>query len=110
MGRKGRAVQIVTPKEDSFVLEERILNGILGKDELKGMKLYVLCVAGAFRKGKSFLLSLLIMYLESQVRYFSSSIMKVLIKVYICVYLADWIPTFGFLHNVGFRLQNKSLL
>ncbi|KAJ8047892.1 Atlastin-2 [Holothuria leucospilota] len=66
MGRKGRAVQIVTPKEDSFVLEDGILNGILGKDELKGMKLYVLCVAGAFRKGKSFLLSLLIMYLESQ--------------------------------------------
>lgn len=59
-------MQIVTPKEDSFVLEDGILNGILGKDELKGMKLYVLCVAGAFRKGKSFLLSLLIMYLESQ--------------------------------------------
>jgi len=61
-----RPIQIVTAKEDhSFELNTEALETILLSSRVKNKKVVVLSVAGAFRKGKSFLLDFLIRYLEA---------------------------------------------
>lgn len=65
---KGHAVQVITPSEDhQFELDEEALESILLADRVKDKKVVVLSVAGAFRKGKSFLLDFCLRYLNSQV-------------------------------------------
>ena len=63
-----RAVQIVNAKPDhTFELDEEALNAILCSEEVRNKKVAVLSIAGAFRKGKSFLLDFLLRYMERSV-------------------------------------------
>lgn len=66
MAGNGRAIQIVLAKSDhTFELDVDALEDILLSDEVRDKKVVVLSVAGAFRKGKSFLLDFLIRYLNA---------------------------------------------
>lgn len=68
---KGEAVQIITPSEDHlFELDEEALESILLADGVRDKKVIVLSVAGAFRKGKSFLLDFCLRYLNAGVSIF----------------------------------------
>ena len=63
-----RPVQIVLAKPDhTFELDHEALQEILLSDEVRDKHVIVLSVAGAFRKGKSFLLDFLLRYLNSVV-------------------------------------------
>lgn len=65
-GHKG--VQIVAARSDhTFELNLEALEDILLLDEVRDKKVVVLSVAGAFRKGKSFLLDFLLRYLNNGV-------------------------------------------
>lgn len=61
--------QIVVAKPDhTFDLDEEALSEILLSDEVRDREVVVLSVAGAFRKGKSFLLDFIIRYLDEKVK------------------------------------------
>lgn len=63
---KGKAVQIVkSDDENSFTLDEKALSGILLDPRVRNSKVMVLSVAGAYRKGKSFLLNFFLRYLNN---------------------------------------------
>lgn len=65
---KPHAIQIVQVLEDhTFDLDMEALKEVLLSDEVKNRKVVVLSVAGAFRKGKSFLLDYLLRYLNNKV-------------------------------------------
>ncbi|XP_014773654.1 atlastin-2 [Octopus bimaculoides] len=60
---KGHPVQIVLADEDhSFTLDEEALKSVLLQPEIRDKKVVVISVAGAFRKGKSFLLDFFLRY------------------------------------------------
>lgn len=63
-------VQVVLVQKDqhSFELEEKALASILLQDRIRDLDVVVVSVAGAFRKGKSFLLDFMLRYLYFQVR------------------------------------------
>lgn len=63
------AVQIVTVnKEDhSFGLDTKALEQILLDPDVRDMEVVVLSVAGAFRKGKSFILDFMLRYMYKKV-------------------------------------------
>ncbi|KAL6480271.1 hypothetical protein MHYP_G00113040 [Metynnis hypsauchen] len=65
MGTEPGAVQIVTVnKEDhSFGLDTEALERVLLVPKVRDMEVVVLSVAGAFRKGKSFLLDFMLRYM-----------------------------------------------
>jgi atlastin len=64
----GRPVQIVVSRNDhSFELDEDALASILLQDHVKDKNVAVVSVAGAFRKGKSFLLDFFLRYMVTQV-------------------------------------------
>ena len=66
---KPRPLQIVRVKEDhSFELDMDALAKVLLSDTVKNRKVVVVSVAGAFRKGKSFLLDYLLRFLNNKVR------------------------------------------
>ena len=66
MFASARPIQIVLAKSDhTFELDVDSLESILLSDEIKDKKVVVLSVAGAFRKGKSFLLDFFIRYLNA---------------------------------------------
>lgn len=61
-----RPIQVVLAKSDhTFELDTDSLENILLSDEVKDKKVVVVSVAGAFRKGKSFLLDFFIRYLNA---------------------------------------------
>ena len=61
----GRAVPILVPGEDGrLALDQDALRSVLMQDDVRHLPVVVVAVAGAFRKGKSFLLSLLLRFLE----------------------------------------------
>ena len=63
-----RPVQIVLAKRDhTFKLDEEALREILLSDEVRDKRVMVLSIAGAFRKGKSFLLDFLLRFLQRSV-------------------------------------------
>lgn len=62
-----RPIQIVTPVNHTFRLEVENLKQILEMDNIKDHQVVVVSIAGAFRKGKSFLLNFFIRYLNAQV-------------------------------------------
>lgn len=63
----GRPVQILRTKDDhSFELDEDALGRILLADHVKDKPVVVVSVAGAFRKGKSFLLDFFLRYMRNQ--------------------------------------------
>ncbi|XP_072887258.1 atlastin-3-like [Hemitrygon akajei] len=63
-----RSQQIIhVHKEDhSFQLDEAALESILLRESVRDLNVMVLSVAGAFRKGKSFLLDFMLRYLYKQ--------------------------------------------
>ncbi|XP_010769615.1 atlastin-2-like, partial [Notothenia coriiceps] len=68
--QKARPIQIVVTNEDehSFELDAPALERILLQDHVKDLNVVVVSVAGAFRKGKSFLLDFMLRFMYSQVR------------------------------------------
>jgi atlastin len=69
-GGGGRAIQIVLANDDhTFELDEAALEDILMQDHVKDRHVVVVSVAGAFRKGKSFLLDFFLRFMNSQVKF-----------------------------------------
>ncbi|KAL7978214.1 hypothetical protein Chor_014753 [Crotalus horridus] len=68
VGIKPGPVQIVLvhKEEHSFELDEKALSQVLLQDAIRDLDVVVVSVAGAFRKGKSFLLDFLLRYLYTQ--------------------------------------------
>ncbi|CAL8111521.1 unnamed protein product [Orchesella dallaii] len=65
-GEVGEAIQIVNSNgEHSFELDEEALAKVLLQDEIKDLPVAVVSIAGAFRKGKSFMLDFFLRYLQS---------------------------------------------
>lgn len=65
---KARPLQIVKTEDDhTFVLDEETLSEVLLQDDIKDRFVVVVSVAGAFRKGKSFLLDFFLRYLYARV-------------------------------------------
>uniref|UniRef100_A0AAQ5YGP4 GB1/RHD3-type G domain-containing protein n=1 Tax=Amphiprion ocellaris TaxID=80972 RepID=A0AAQ5YGP4_AMPOC len=66
--QKARPIQIVLANEDehSFELDAAALEKILLQDHVKDLNVVVVSVAGAFRKGKSFLLDFMLRYMHNQ--------------------------------------------
>lgn len=63
-------VQVVnTGPDHTFSLDEDVLKELLLQDDIKDRPVVVLSVAGAFRKGKSFLLDFFLRYLNNKVRF-----------------------------------------
>ncbi|XP_066996434.1 atlastin isoform X2 [Anabrus simplex] len=63
----GRPVPIVVSKDDhTFELDENALETVLMQNDIKDTNVVVVSVAGAFRKGKSFLLDFFLRYLNAQ--------------------------------------------
>ncbi|KAL5273094.1 ATL2 family protein [Megaselia abdita] len=66
-GMTGRALQIIKTTDDhKFELDEDLLTQVLMQDEIKDRFVVVISVAGAFRKGKSFLLDFFLRYMHSR--------------------------------------------
>ncbi|XP_018120611.1 atlastin-2-like isoform X2 [Xenopus laevis] len=65
---KPRPIQIVLAHEDdhNFELDETALESILMQEHIRDLNVVVLSVAGAFRKGKSFLLDFMLRFMYSQ--------------------------------------------
>ncbi|XP_015926746.1 atlastin-2 [Parasteatoda tepidariorum] len=63
---RGEAITIVSAEDHSFELIEENLRNVLLNNDIKDRKIVVVSVAGAFRKGKSFLLNFMLRFLESQ--------------------------------------------
>ncbi|XP_054456186.1 atlastin-2 [Anoplopoma fimbria] len=65
---KARPIQIVLANEEehSFELDAAALERILLQDHVKDLNVVVVSVAGAFRKGKSFLLDFMLRYMHCQ--------------------------------------------
>jgi len=69
---EGRPVQVVLAHPDhTFELDEEALSEILLHDDVKDRNVVVVSVAGAFRKGKSFLLDFFLRYMDSKVHVIS---------------------------------------
>lgn len=65
MSHHGQPVEIVVQGEqNTFSLNEKALENILLKKPVQNMKVVVLSIAGAFRKGKSFLLNFLLRFMK----------------------------------------------
>lgn len=62
-------VQIVVANEEehSFFLQEQVLEQLLLQKKVQDLHVVVVSVAGAFRKGKSFLLDFMLRYMYKQV-------------------------------------------
>lgn len=61
-------VQIVRTEDDhTFTLDDAALAEILNKNDIKDRAVVAVSVAGAFRKGKSFILDFFLRYLYSKV-------------------------------------------
>lgn len=68
VNKEARPIQIVTTGDDhTFVLDEDTLTEVLLQDHIKDRFVVVVSVAGAFRKGKSFLLDFFLRYLYAKV-------------------------------------------
>lgn len=66
--KAARPIQIVKTEDDhTFVLDEDTLTEVLLQDHIKDRFVVVVSVAGAFRKGKSFLLDFFLRYLYARV-------------------------------------------
>jgi len=64
----GKALQVVVAEDDhSFALDENALKTLLLDPRVRDRKVIILAVAGAYRKGKSFLLDFFLRYLYAKV-------------------------------------------
>ena len=67
---RGQPVQVVVVEKDhTFSLDEERLDSILLQPDLQDKWVVVVSVAGAFRKGKSFLLDFFLRYLNVDVSF-----------------------------------------
>ncbi|XP_055296599.1 atlastin-like [Sitodiplosis mosellana] len=66
MEESPQAVQIVSPSNHSFELHFFELERILGASDIRDRYVVVVSIAGAFRKGKSFLMNFFLRYLEAE--------------------------------------------
>ena len=66
---KGEPRQVVTTDEEkhTFTLDEEALEEVLLQPQIRDKEVVIVSVAGAFRKGKSFLLDFFLRYLNAQV-------------------------------------------
>lgn len=64
---KARPIKIVDIDNHVYTLNEELLIKVLNNPEIRNRKIAVISVAGAFRKGKSFLLGFFLRYLYAQV-------------------------------------------
>lgn len=65
VGLSGRPIQVVkVSDEHAFELVEDNLTSLLHREDVRDKPVVVVSVAGAFRKGKSFLLNFFIRYLS----------------------------------------------
>ncbi|XP_077531300.1 atlastin-2-like isoform X3 [Haemaphysalis longicornis] len=63
---RGRPLQILRPKDDgTFEMDKEALRGILLSPHVRDKPVAIVSVAGAFRKGKSFLLGFFLRYMRS---------------------------------------------
>lgn len=66
---KARPVQVLVVKDDhTFELDEAALSRILLAKDLRDREIVAISVAGAFRKGKSFLMDFMLRYMYNQVQ------------------------------------------
>lgn len=73
---RARPVQVLLVKDDhTFELDEAALSRILLAEEVRDREVVAISVAGAFRKGKSFLMDFMLRYMYNHVS--------------VCVYLHD---------------------
>lgn len=64
---KGQAVQIINAPEDHvFELDEAALESVLLQEHVRDKQVVVVSIAGAFRKGKSFLLDFCLRYMNAK--------------------------------------------
>lgn len=63
-----KAIQIIKPENHVFQLQLQELKHILEADDIKDRDCAIISIAGAFRKGKSFLLNFFLKYLYAKVR------------------------------------------
>ncbi|XP_050404512.1 atlastin-1 [Patella vulgata] len=64
---KGYPIQVVVANDDhTFGLDEESLENVLLKPSIRNKKVVIVSVAGAFRKGKSFLLDFFLRYLSAK--------------------------------------------
>ena len=85
----GRPVQIVVSKDDhSFELDEDALAEILLQDHVRDKNVVIVSVAGAFRKGKSFLLDFFLRYMVTQVGFLPIHIHSVVYSKTNCLVLS----------------------
>ena len=75
---KGEPIQIVVATDEhTFELDEACLEEILLRPGVSDKKVAIVSVAGAFRKGKSFLLDFFLRYLSANV----SSLLMILVII-----------------------------
>ena len=87
----GKAVQVVVAEDDhSFALDENALKSLLLDSRVRDCKVIILSVAGAYRKGKSFLLDFFLRYLYSKVDWSFLKIMYLLFFVLQCFDSVVW--------------------
>lgn len=65
--KPAKAIQIVSPLNHTFKLNEDELKGILEDDLIKDRNLVIISIVGAYRQGKSFMLNFFLEYLYAQV-------------------------------------------
>jgi len=66
---RGEAIHVVSlnAEDHTFNLNEDALRSILMRKDVKDKHLVIVSIAGAFRKGKSFMLSFFIRFLQAKV-------------------------------------------
>lgn len=70
-------VKVISAENNVFQLHTDELKVILENDNIKDHYVMVLSIAGAFMKGKSFLMNIFLRYLEAQVRKMYSNLFKI---------------------------------
>ena len=63
-----KAIQIITLENNSLKFHPEKLRPFFEREDLKNRQAVIVSIAGAFRKGKSFLLNFFLKYLYAQVR------------------------------------------
>ena len=86
----GPVAIVLAREEHKFELNTEALEEVLLSEDVRDKPVVVVSVAGAFRKGKSFLLDFLLRYLQNQVRVVSVVVNRArLFWKRVCVYFWD---------------------
>lgn len=87
------AIQIVKVNEEAhtFRLSEEDLTRIILQDNVKNREVVIVSVAGAFRKGKSFLLDFFLRYLYAKVSFLTKLRIKINFLSIFSMFIKAWI-------------------